>query len=421
MMKAKKLVERRVLVRSKALSKYVPGFVGDKLIEARQARGLTQIGLADLIGVTNSQVSKYEKEDQSPSPETFEKIYTVLNIPSGYFLKERKREIDKTSAFFYRSMQSKTRTQRLRAQSKFIWLQDIYAFSWRYVNFPEANIPKIDVPSNIDKISFDLIEEVAEYVRNYWSLSDSPISNISRVIENNGIILGSYNLDCDEIEAFSQMSFDKPHIIFGKGRRSSVGTRFSIAHELGHLILHKSIPNDYLENKIVFKKIENQAHHFARAFLFPRASFRKEVARADIDIFRILKSRWKMAISAMIYRALDLGLMDEDDAKKMRVSISRRGWRTNEPLDDAIPYELPELLKDSLTLILNKGIKSRSQILNELLLSRNDIEELACLQEGFLEDNLVQLTPRVNQKKSAQSNNFDCKSKVVEVDFLKKQ
>jgi Zn-dependent peptidase ImmA (M78 family)/transcriptional regulator with XRE-family HTH domain len=419
-MKTKKLVERRVLLRSKALSKYVPGFVGEKLVEARQARGLTQIGLADLIGVTNSQVSKYEKEDQAPSPEAFEKIYTVLNIPSGYFLKERKRAVDKTSSFFYRSMQSKTKTQRLRAQSKFIWLQDIYAFSWKYVNFPKANIPKIDLPNNIDKISFDLIEEVAEYLRNYWSLSDSPISNISRVIENNGIILGSYNLDCDEIEAFSQMSFDKPHIIFGNGRRSSVGTRFSVAHELGHLILHQNLPNGYLENKVVFKKIENQAHHFARAFLFPRVSFRREVVRADIDVFRILKGRWKMAISAMIFRALDLGLMDDDDAKKMRVSISRRGWRTSEPLDDVIPYELPELLKDALTLILDKGIKSRSQILNELLLSRNDIEELACLQEGFLDNNLVQLTPRVKQKIYFQSNKSDLESKVLSFDSVRK-
>jgi transcriptional regulator with XRE-family HTH domain len=193
----KRLVERRVLVRSKVLSKYVPGFVGEKLIEARQARGLSQIGLADLIGITNSQVSKYEKEDQAPSPETFEKIHTVLNIPSEYFLRRRKRAIDKTSALFYRSMQSKTKTQRLRAQSKFVWLQDIYAFSWRYVNFPEKNIPDIEVSNDIDKISFDLIEEVAEYLRNYWRLSDSPISNISRIVENNGIVLGSYNLDCD--------------------------------------------------------------------------------------------------------------------------------------------------------------------------------------------------------------------------------
>jgi transcriptional regulator with XRE-family HTH domain len=65
-----------------------PGFNGEKLVEARRARGLTAVALSEMIGVTSQSISGYEKGKQSPRPDTLEAIAFQLNMPISYFLRE---------------------------------------------------------------------------------------------------------------------------------------------------------------------------------------------------------------------------------------------------------------------------------------------------------------------------------------------
>ena len=44
-----------------------PNFVGERLKEAREARGLTGVALADLVGVKRASISQYELGDASPA------------------------------------------------------------------------------------------------------------------------------------------------------------------------------------------------------------------------------------------------------------------------------------------------------------------------------------------------------------------
>jgi predicted transcriptional regulator len=49
-----------------------PGFVGARLKEAREARFLSAIALADLVGVSRQAISLYENGAKTPGPEVMQ-------------------------------------------------------------------------------------------------------------------------------------------------------------------------------------------------------------------------------------------------------------------------------------------------------------------------------------------------------------
>ena len=162
-------------------------------------------------------------------------------------------------------------------------------------------------------------------------------------------------------------------------------SRFDACHELGHLILHSAVDKTTLNKTIDFKILEEQAHHFSAAFMFPAQSFVNELWGISLESFRSLKARWKVSIAAMISRAIQLELIDEDEAKRLWINRNRRGWREFEPLDD-LPPEKPKMLSNSFTVLLENKIKTKEQILSDLALAANDIEQLSNLPPGFFKD-----------------------------------
>jgi Zn-dependent peptidase ImmA (M78 family) len=104
-------------------------------------------------------------------------------------------------------------------------------------------------------------------------------------------------------------------------------TPYDLAHELGHIVLHRWIEQVDLENKTILKEIEAEADKFAGAFLLPSTSFPNEIYTARLDAFVPLKERWKVSIQAMVYRCRDLDIIDADQALNLYKQISFRRWR----------------------------------------------------------------------------------------------
>jgi Zn-dependent peptidase ImmA (M78 family)/DNA-binding XRE family transcriptional regulator len=361
-----------------------PGFIGEKLKEAKEARGLNGTSLAELIGVSRQSISKYENGDQSPSPEVLEKISETLRLPVDYFITPRRRSVDTESATFYRSLSAATLTERLRAEKRYLWLQDIVAYLMTLVEFPEKNLPKFGIPEDPELITEQLIESIALELRKYWGLGLGPISNMVWLLENNGIIVSCYGLETATLDAFSQIQYDRPYIILGTDKCSTARSRFSAAHELGHLILHQGLTSKDIRNPKTLKLIEAQANRFSGAFHVPEKAFSEDFLAMDLDFFRLKKTKWKLSIAFFIQRAKDLGYIDESKYRLLRRYYSRKGWNRFEPSDDEIKPEEPQLLKESFELIVENNVRSRSDIINKLNLNPHDIEDLCGLSVGYL-------------------------------------
>ena len=284
----------------------VSGFKGTRLLQARNARGLTAVSLADMVDVSPSTISLYEKGTQKPRQEILDRLSRVLNLPTAFFLREI--QIEKPVKLFYRSMSAATKAARTRAEARYELSLDLIEYLLDYFDFPEVNLPDFDVPNDFKEIDSLIIESIAEQLRQYWMLGDGPISNMVRTLESNGIVVWRTAFEAETLDAFSEYRSPHPLIVLSSDKENYFRSRFDAAHELGHLILHRNVDKKSIKKSSDFKILENQAHHFAGAFLLPATAYSKELWGISLDAFRSLKPRWNVSMALQIKSVANLDL-----------------------------------------------------------------------------------------------------------------
>lgn len=382
--------------------KGTPGFVGERLKEAREARGLTAIALADLVNISRQAISLYESGEVSPQPDMMQAIADKLNLPIAFFL----RPVNKvsTNAVFFRALCAANKLDRGRGNSRIKWLYEIIVpYLRQFVTLPTANLPDIEIPHDPLKLKDDEIEDIAGQVRKAWGLGDGSISNVVLLLENNGFIVTRMDLESPALDAFSHFPalIDRtPYIILGADKQSAVRSRFDAGHELGHLILHRNFDSSRLNNTIEFKLIEQQANRFSSAFLVPRNKFAEDFSLPTLNAFQAMKYVWIVSIGVLIKRAYDLGFIPDEHYRRLWINYNQRGWRKEEPLDDKLPIEQPVLLRRACKMIIEAKARTPEQMLSELPLSAKDVENLMYLPTGHLAPSLPKVELKnVNIKK----------------------
>lgn len=356
---------------------HIESFNGSKLTEARMARALSQAQLGELSGVTKQSISNYENGKQTPRADSLEKLANFLNVPSAYFFSTEQQGDD--SPIFFRSLASLHKLQRQSAAVKLTWLARILELYENYLELVSPNLPThLDISDRYTTVDDNEIEQIAEECRRHFGIGAGPISNMAQLLENNGIILVHIPIEVKAEDAFSKWLFNSqfPVVVVVSETPTACRTRFSLAHELGHLVMHSKIQ---LTNANI-KLIEEQANRFASAFLLPAHSYTRDFGYPNLDVFRILKERWKVSIQAQVVRCKQLGILDEQQAKRFFINISKRKWRTQEPLDDVIPVEKPKVLKDATMLLSNEGILTLEDIAHKTVLSIRDVSQLTGIE-----------------------------------------
>lgn len=361
-----------------------PGFHGDRLREGREARGLTATTLASLVGVTRAAISQYEADVQSPSPQAMRGIARALNLPTEFFLSEGERP--SVGVVFYRSMSSATKRARIRAERRYGWLRRIVAFLRNYVEFPLWRFPELDLPRDPVMLEEEDVENAADATRRHFGLGDGPVSNVAWLLENHGIVVCRCDLDAEPLDAFSEWrpAERAGYVVLNSSKASAARSRFDIAHELGHLVLHRQLQRLPQREDHLFKRVESQANRFASAFLLPADSFGKDVGTVTLDRCRVLKTKWCVSVQAMLKRARQMELVTDEQEKRLWVNLGRRKWRSREPFDDVLPPEEPRFLRRSVEMLVQSGIVDPLDVPRRLTLPANDIEELVGLPAGFL-------------------------------------
>ena len=358
-------------------------FVGSRLRDARLARGLTASALAERVGISPGAISQHELHDVEPHAKTLTKIAEELDLPETYFLRAG---IPKDPAHhWYRSQSAATKRARESAQARHAWLRDIVAQVQRKIDFPQNSIAAVKPPSDPLALSANSIESIASDLRAEWKLGSGPISNTISLLEMLGCIVGVFAFGADELSAFSQFASDRPYVILNAEESAGARLRFNAAHELAHLVLHRDVPSQKALAPAIHKQLEQQAHRFAGAFLFPSRSFAEEVYSTSLDALQQVKKRWRVSMQMMIRRAYDLEMISEDRYSRAFRELSRRGFRMKEPLDDSLPVEKPKMLAKSINLMIDSRTISREDLIHEIALSKTDIEILAALPRGYLE------------------------------------
>ncbi|MEK4452785.1 MULTISPECIES: XRE family transcriptional regulator [unclassified Paenibacillus] len=358
-------------------------FNPERLIEAREIRGMTTKELAEAVGVSQQAISKFEHPEKTdPGYETLDRISSVLKVPVNYFYKESLHSND--SVVFFRSKSAATVKSKKVHSNKLKWIKEVSMYMEGLLAFPSINIPRYIERENFIPTDFDEIEQLAIKVRKMWGLGNGPISNIVLLLEKNGVVVARSPFSDYSVDACSVwQDKDRPFILLSNDKTAS-RSRFDIAHELGHLLLHSRIKLSEFNLKENFKRIEKEANRFAGAFLLPAPSFGREIFMSSLEHLIDLKKRWKVSINAMAYRAKQLNIFTEYQYIYLKNKLAHNNWLVNEPLDDEFKFEEPTLLKQALETLVEKKLKSKQDIVSEIGIDREEIEAMTNVDNGYL-------------------------------------
>lgn len=372
-------------------------FNGERLKTARLYRNKTIKELADDTEITKQSISQFENNKSVPSLETLLKIINALNFPREYFYQEDDKSIHNGNMFF-RALAATSKKEQLCQVNKTKILSIIYNFIGQYIDFPIINIPDIS-SCNGD------IRLIANEVRICWDLGNRPINNIINVMEKNGIIISCFKTDEQKIDAFTQINtingVSYPIVVLGDDKEAAVRRQFSAAHELGHIIMHGEIGDINEMTKEEYKLMENQANEFAAELLLPRETFWEDLIQYPnkLEFYIELKKKWRVSISAMIIRAFRLGAITHNQYQYLMKQLSKKGWRTKEPLDDIIQVAKPTLLRKSIEILVENNVLDENEFVEQLqnyglAINAQEVENLLGLDKGRLsrknkENNIV--------------------------------
>nr|WP_243757630.1 ImmA/IrrE family metallo-endopeptidase [Allobranchiibius sp. GilTou38] len=217
-----------------------------------------------------------------------------------------------------------------------------------HAEFPAPQLPEFHVEAG-DTVGPDL---AARHVRQAWDLDHGPAGHQVRLLETHGVLVVFSPPGAAAIDAYSFAAADRPTVVLNPIKKDYYRQRFDVAHELGHLVMHG-------EAEPGSKAIEDQAHRFASEFLMPAEEVHDLLPTAMgrsawTTLFR-LKEQWGVSVSALLFRARQLGRLSDVSYRNAMIRMSQQGWRRDEPGAIA-SIEQPSLMPRSLELLNSVGI-----------------------------------------------------------------
>jgi Zn-dependent peptidase ImmA (M78 family)/transcriptional regulator with XRE-family HTH domain len=334
---------------------------------ARESRGLTQAELADLLKLGQGTVSKYETGFHDPPREFVEDLGRKLDYPSSFFY-EPGRPYGLSPFHYRRRKKLSARTlARIVAEMNIRRIHVsklLLSFGWS----ENAFIPEIDRDEYRGKSSGALTtEEAARIIREMWMLPKGPIPNMVELLENNGGIVIPCDFGTDLLDAMSQRIEGLPVLFFVNINAPTDRLRHTLAHELGHMVLHTiMVKSD--------EEMEDEADAFAGAFLLPADEIRPQLRRFDLRQLANLKLYWKVSMAAIAVRADRLRLITPYQSKMFWIEMSKLGYRKREPGEPA--KEHPKLLRQMVSFHMKKLGYSAKEIADLLLLNANEFAQM---------------------------------------------
>ncbi|GAA2877249.1 Zn-dependent peptidase ImmA (M78 family)/transcriptional regulator with XRE-family HTH domain [Aminobacter niigataensis] len=308
-------------------------FDGEQLRLARLTFGLSLEQIATEVSATRQYIHQLETGARSPADGMIEALADALGVQSKFFFMTGASNVGPEQCHFRKQLTTPASvTSQVLARGTL--LDRLAEQLGHRLSLPSVNFPDIPVDS------LDDVERAAEETRRYWRLgSDGPITNMTRVVENAGAIVTYFHGLSERVDALS-MDRPRPIIVRSDAKASLCRQRFDLAHECGHLVMHRGVETGD-------KRTETQAHFFAGAFLFPRGAFLRDYPRGrslNWAVLFQLKLRWKISVRAMVRRAFDLGVIDAAQYRTANIQIVKTGQAKNEKYDDKLPLDQPELL-----------------------------------------------------------------------------
>ncbi|GAA4468340.1 XRE family transcriptional regulator [Nemorincola caseinilytica] len=301
------------------------------IVLARESRGFSQLEVSNRVGMSQQNMGKIESGDIGIKDETLGQIAEITNYPISFFRQENEvypehlvyRRRDKVSAGLLTPINARVNIIRFHVEHLLKVLP---------VSKPE--LPLFEVSEK------NTPQAIAQKVRKTWQINTPVIPNVVKLLEDNGIAIACFDFGTERVDSRCIITDAKyPVIIFNKtllGDRQ----RFSLAYQLGHLLMHTAFKVDWERD------IAHEANLFAAEFLMPENEIRKDFeAGITLPLLAHLKTKWKASMISLLYRADDLGFLTPNQKRYLIQQFNEQKLRRREPVELDIDIERPELIR----------------------------------------------------------------------------
>lgn len=324
---------------------------------ARESRLLTQGELASLIGIEQGTLSKIEKYILPADDNTITNIAKVLEFPIDLFYLDKK--VIPVEGHYRRKLSIPVKkmkqyiAQMTFAEWNFISMLD-------EIELPQTKLPKWDVFKDGSPAL------CAKFLRDYWKIPKGRISNLTKFIEDNGVVIIS--LDLGELDGLSTYINGNIPVIFVNKNLPPDRYRLTIAHELGHLIMH-------FGNKIdADRDLEKEAYEFGIELLVPENNIRPYLTKLSIEKLADLKAYWYVSMGALLRYANTLEMVTSNQYRYLWMQMGSLGYRTQEPI--LIPHEKPSLINEMTNAYLTDLGYTKSELAKIFNITENEFEKI---------------------------------------------
>jgi Zn-dependent peptidase ImmA (M78 family)/DNA-binding XRE family transcriptional regulator len=307
--------------------------IGERIHRARKSTGQSLRALAEDAGISHTTLNKYEHGTQVPGSRQLAALARALDVRTEYLLRPTSVELGPVE---YRASRLPARV-RARIHSEV--LDQLERWHELLDLFPTAVVPPFTRPEGLpDEVAdYDALETVADRLRSAWRLGEDPVPDLIDAVESQGILVVQTELE--EAHRFNGLSatagegLARPVIVVDAGWPGD-RQRFTLAHELGHLVLEGRLSADL--------DVEKACNRFAGAFLLPASAARQALGAhrqtLEPQELGLLKAEYGLSMQGCLFRALQAGIISSWAQQALFREFSRRGWRKQEP-GPALPPE----------------------------------------------------------------------------------
>lgn len=322
---------------------------------ARQLRGYTQKEAAVSIGITQGKLSKAENQLQTLPQDVFERLADVYDLPTSFFRRAGDRSAEE-HFYFRRKVTIPVKTiEAFKAQIQVLKLvlDDILS----PIELPECTLPSLS-PKDYP------IKDIAGSIRQKLGIGFGPVPNLTSLLEKNGILVFRFDFGTNQLDGLSSITSSGHKIIFLNSQMPNDRNRFSLAHEIGHIIMHIGQGQPGSEG------LEREADLFASEFLMPEDEIGAMLYNLNLATLAELKRRWRVSMRALIRRAHDLNCISDRTYRSFQITFSKKGFTKNEPV--IIPVENPTVIRDSILLYKRELGYSDKDIMQVMRINQSD-------------------------------------------------
>lgn len=327
---------------------------------ARESRGLVHVELAEKMQVSKPTAWRWENEEFGISNEVIEKLSKTLHYPDTFFY-QKGEVLPLSLSYRKRNVVAAKIISQIEANINIARLNMEQLLST--IKFDDIKLPVLDVNK------YGTPQECAKQLRKLWKMDRGAIENLSQVLEEHRILLLNLNFDTERVDGRCAMVLDKFPLIVTNKSLLGDRQRFTLAYELGHLVMHLYTSPAY------DRDLSHEANLFAAELLMPERDIKNDLQDLSLPKLGDLKRKWKVSMQSLVYRASDLEILTDNQKRYMLQQFNNQNIRRREPKELDIPTEQYRLVRDLLTQYRTKQKLSITKMASFLHLEQDDFLE----------------------------------------------